>query len=98
MRSTSSPLAVSMMIGTVSPAPRRRRQTDSPSSPGSIRSSTTRCGGSRCSFLSMSRASGERRDLEALLAQIAGQQVAQAHVVVDDEDLGGCGLGNHVCH
>ena len=34
---------------------------------------------------------GERRHLESLLGQIAGQQVAQAHVVVDDEDLGGGG-------
>ena len=34
---------------------------------------------------------GEGRDLEALLGQVARQQVAQAHVVVDDEDLwGGC--------
>ena len=61
MRSTSSPLAVSMMIGTdlagaaQSPAGRR------PSSPGSIRSSTSRCGGSRCSFRSSSRASGSAR-------------------------------------
>ncbi len=34
---------------------------------------------------------GKRRHLEALLGQIAGEQVAQAHVVVDDEDLGGGG-------
>ena len=30
---------------------------------------------------------GKRRDLEALLGQVARQEVAQAHVVVDDEDL-----------
>ena len=42
MRSTSSPLAVSMMIGVLSPAARRRRHTDRPSSPGIIRSSTIR--------------------------------------------------------
>ena len=52
-----------------------------------MRSSTTRCGGSRCSLLVEVARVGERRDLESLLAQIAGQQVAQAHVVVDDEDL-----------
>jgi hypothetical protein len=54
-------LRVSMMIGTSSPAPRRRRHTASPSSPGSIRSSTTRLGGSRCRRLSSSRASGIAR-------------------------------------
>jgi hypothetical protein len=31
----------------------------------------------------------QRGDLEALLAEITREQVAQAHVVVDDEDLGG---------
>jgi len=36
----SSPLAVSMMIGRRLSSSRRRRQIDSPSSPGSIRSST----------------------------------------------------------
>ena len=30
---------------------------------------------------------GKRGDLEALLGQVARQEVAQAHVVVDDEDL-----------
>jgi len=38
MRSTSSPFAVSMMMGTVFFPPRSRRQIDRPSSPGSIRS------------------------------------------------------------
>ena len=41
-----SPRAVSMTIGTVDSA-RSRRQTSSPSSPGSIRSSSTRSGDSR---------------------------------------------------
>jgi hypothetical protein len=40
--SISSDLAVSMMIGTVSPFARSRRQTSSPSTRGSITSSTTR--------------------------------------------------------
>ena len=31
---------------------------------------------------------GQRGDLEALLAEIAGEEIAQAHVVVDDEDRG----------
>ena len=38
---------------------------------------------------------GERGDLESLFAQIAGQQVAQADVVVDDENLRGARLGSH---
>ena len=41
MRSTSSPRAVSMMIGTCE-RPRSSRHSDRPSSPGSIRSSTSR--------------------------------------------------------
>ena len=38
---------------------------------------------------------GKRRDVEALLGQIARQQVAQPHVVVDDEDPGGCVASGH---
>ena len=38
---------------------------------------------------------GQRRDLEALLGQIARQEVAQAHVVVDDEDLRRGRFGGH---
>jgi hypothetical protein len=34
---------------------------------------------------------GKRLHLKALFSKIAGEQVAQAHVVVDDEDLGGGG-------
>ena len=39
---------------------------------------------------------GQRAHLEALFAEIAGQQVAQAHVVVDDENLRWVGLRRHV--
>jgi len=38
---------------------------------------------------------GKRRDLEALLAEIARQQVAQPHIVVDDEDLRWRGRSSH---
>ena len=86
MRSTSSPLAVSMMIGVRSLAARRRRQIDRPSSPGSIRSSTIRSTVSRVSMrFSALRVLGEQ-DLEAFLRQVAAQQVADARVVVDDGD------------
>ena len=37
----------------------------------------------------------QRRHLEALLAEVARQQVAQAHVVVDDQDAGRGGLAGH---
>jgi hypothetical protein len=39
----------------------------------------------------------QRRDLEALLGEIARQQVAQAHVVVDNQDLR-CQLRVHDGH
>ena len=38
---------------------------------------------------------GKGRNLEALLRQIAGQQVAQTHVVVDDQDFRRCGASGH---
>ncbi len=38
---------------------------------------------------------GERGHLEPLLAEIAGEEVAQAHVVVDDEDLVDSRLDGH---
>ena len=38
---------------------------------------------------------GKRRHLKTLLGQIAGQQVAQAHVVVDDQDPNGCVTESH---
>ena len=48
MRSTSSPLAVSMITGVGSLAPRSRRRMASPSSPGSIRSRISASKRSRC--------------------------------------------------
>ena len=39
---------------------------------------------------------GERPHVEALLAQVAREEVAQAHVVVDDEDACRGGPGVHV--
>jgi hypothetical protein len=38
--------------------------------------------------LSIAAAPSARLDREALLAQVAGEQLAQALVVVDDENLG----------
>ena len=38
---------------------------------------------------------GQGGDLEALLGQIAGQEIAQAHVVVDDQDLRRGRFGGH---
>ena len=88
MRSTSSPLAVSMMIGIVllgaaqAPADRQavlagqhqveHQQVDSARASALVHAGRVGCG----------------VDGEALFAQIALQQFAQAHVVVDDEDLG----------
>ena len=48
IRSTSSPLAVSMMMGVRSLAARSRRMIESPSSPGSIWSRMIRSKLSRC--------------------------------------------------
>ena len=75
-----------MMIGVRSLAARRRRQIDRPSSPGSIRSSTIRSTVSRVSTrFSALRVFGQQ-DFEAFLGQVAAQQVADAGVVVDDDD------------
>ena len=71
------------------------RQRARPSSPGSIRSSTIRCG--RCAAGSLVELRGvcRRLDIEALFIQVARQQVAQAHVVVDDQDPGLRSFGVH---
>ena len=92
MRSTSSPFAVSMMIGTVSPAPRRRRQTDKPVLARQHQVEHQQVRRIALQLAVELRRVGKRRDLEALLGQVARQQVAQAHVVVDDEDLRGRSL------
>ena len=89
MRSTSSPLAVSMMMGTDSPAARRRRQTGKAVLAGQheIQHDQTRAVALQLA-VEVARV-GQRGDLEALLAEIAGEKVAQPHIVVDDENLGG---------
>ena len=86
MRSSSSPLAVSMMIGVRSPPPRRRLQTAMPSSCGIIQSSTIRCGGSRSSRRQLARVR-QAGHAKALFGQKALQQITQALVVVDDENM-----------
>ena len=87
MRSSSSPRAVSITTG-IGAAWRSRRQTSSPSSTGSIRSSTTRSG-------SVSRAIGQaggavlgELDLEALALEVAGHDLREGGVVVDHEHAG----------
>ena len=96
MRSTSSPLAVSMMIGTRSPAPRSRRHTASPSSPGEHQVEHDQVRRVALQPLVELARVGERPHVEALLAQVAREEVAQAHVVVDDEDACRGGPGVHV--
>ena len=83
MRSTSSFLAVSMMIGIVDDA-RRRRQTWNPSSPGIMRSSTTRS--ISCSSRMPEKRGGIGRTvgLEPVLLQVALQQPAHVLVVIQD--------------
>ena len=85
MRSVSSAMAVSRITG-ISVASRRWRHSDSPSSPGIMMSSTTR------SIAPHSAARGRgalgRRDPQAVLGEIAREQLADIAVVVDDEDVG----------
>ena len=59
-----------------------------PSSPGSIRSSTTQVVALARELLVHRRRVGHRLDLVAFAAEVAHQQVAQALVVVDHEDAG----------
>ena len=85
-----------MMIGVRSLAARRRRQIDRPSSPGSIRSSTIRSIGlARQQAVQRLGVFGQQ-DLEAFLGQVAAQQVADAGVVVDDDDAVRAGVGGRV--
>ncbi len=88
--SSSSSRAVSMMIGTLLRL-RRRRQTSSPSTFGSIRSSTTR---STCSPANRRRASSPSRawsDAEPLVLERIREELLDCLLVVDEEDGGGLG-------
>ena len=77
------------MIGTDSPAPRSRRQTDEAVLAGQHQVEHDEVRRIALQLLVEVARVGQRRDLEALFAQVAREQVAQAHVVVDDEDLRG---------
>ena len=88
--SSSSSRAVSMMIGTVLCA-RRRLQTSSPSSFGSIRSSTTR---STCSLGEAAQrllAVARLDDAEAVALERVREELLDRVLVVDEEDGGGVG-------
>ena len=91
--SISSDLAVSMMIGTVSPLARRRRQTSRPSIRGSITSSTTRSKICSSKRVERFRAVGGLHDLVAVALQRERQQRLNRLLVVDEQDAGGA-----VCH
>ena len=84
--STSSPLALTMMMGT-SLVARIARQTSSPESFGSIRSSKTdvvvALREQRQSLLAVT---GDR-DVKALAIQSDGQRVEEGLLVLDDEDV-----------
>ena len=84
MRSVSSPFAVSITIGTGASA-WIRRHTSSPSRPGSIRSSTTRSGGSARAGFEPGLAVGTHLDDGALALEVGGDHLGDVGVVVDDE-------------
>ena len=87
MRSLSWPRAVRMTIGTGASA-RSRRQTSSPSMPGSIRSRTTRSAeGQRP--VERRPAVVDRLDREPLVLEVAGHDLGHRGVVVHHEDVRG---------
>jgi hypothetical protein len=96
MRSTSSTLAVSMMIGVVSLLARRRRQIDRPSSPGSIRSSTIRSIVSRVITRFRALESSASRTSKPFLGEVASQQVADTGVIVDHDHTVGSLIGGGI--
>ena len=87
MRSATASRAVSIRIGTRSPAARSRRHTSSPSMSGMPTSSTTASGGSRGELRQRLLAVRGGVDLVAAQRQRAAQRVAQRAVVVDDQNL-----------
>ena len=95
MRSTSSPLAVSMTIGTLSPARAQAAADREPVLAGQHEVEHDEMRRVALELLVELARVGERCDLESLLGKIAGQEVAQANVVVDDEYLGRGRFGRH---
>ena len=95
MRSTSSPLAVSMMIGTDSPA-RAQAAADGQAvlaGQHQVEDEEVRRIALQLAF-DVARVR-QRDHLEPLFAEVARQEVPQAGVVVDDQDAGRGGLAGH---
>src|SRR5579885_467013 len=88
MRSTSSPLAVSMITGVELPSERNERHSSRPSASGSIRSSTIKSKWCPANSLRIAAPFAAPR-AQSLLYQIAFQQIAQTQIVVDDQYVGG---------
>ena len=93
MRSDSSALAVTMMIGTaaVVGSPRTARQTSRPSMPGSIRSRITASTGLRRSRGITSRPDSVTIDGEAGFFEVVPDQRRDVGVVLGDEDAAHAG-------
>lgn len=87
MRSSTSPLAVSMMMGT-SELSRMARHTRSPGTRGSMRSSTTR---SKWCLLNSSSASGHAHggDPIVLTFQISRYRIADGLLILNQENTSG---------
>ena len=83
-----------MMIGTVLVA-RSRLQTSSPSSRGSMMSSTTRSTGLLRELLQRLFAVGRLDHLVAVALEREGEHLAHGVLVVDEQDRGG-GVGHRV--
>ena len=87
MRSASSPRAVSMITGR-SPRERIQRQSERPSVPGSMTSSTTSSGSRGCDQRSRRVAVAGLERVEAVAPEVADDDVANDRLVVDDENSG----------
>ena len=91
MRSDSSARAVSMMIGiaAVFSSARSSRQTSSPSTCGSITSSTIKSGGLLRTASSASRPDATRVVDVSRLVEIPGDELRDVGIVLDHQDAGG---------
>ena len=88
MRSSGSALAVSMQIGMLE-IDLSSRASSRPLSPGIITSRMTKIEGEAAHGRARARRIGGGADAEAVLEQVARQQIADALVVVDDQDVRG---------
>ena len=89
MRSATASRAVSIRIGTRSPARRRRRHTSRPSTSGIPMSSTIASGAVAATASRRLLSALGKRDLVAAQRQRAAQRVAHGAVVVGDQDAHG---------